>query len=250
MMNRLLKASALGLLVTPFTVARADLVMVGEVTIGGTGLGTVNTVLTIQSQANATTEQGCVVRSGSTDAIGNFTYATSGTGCVIGTNGDVLTGTSQTQTRTLAEAGITSASNFAILFNASEPSGNSISLDGMIANFYDASGNLIFSASSDKSQYNFDQTFTGTGNTGQEFTLDATQAAALQTAINNAGGVGNVRVGLGAAAGNPFAATGGNETFFVFNSGRATVVPEPSTVVLTASGMIGLVGFMRRRRRS
>lgn len=250
MMNRVLKASALGLLITPFALARGDLVLVGTVTIGGTGLGTVNTVLTIQSQANATTEQGCVVRSGSADAIGNFTYATSGTGCVVGTNTDVKTGTSQTQTRTLADAGITSASNFAILFNAAEPSGNSISLDGIIANFYDAGGNLIFSANSNLSQYNFDQTFTGTGNTGQEFTLDATEAAALQTAINNAGGVANVRVGLGAAAGTPFDATGGNETFFVFNSGAATVVPEPSTIVLTASGMVGLVGFVRRRRRA
>jgi hypothetical protein len=255
MMNRLLKASALGLLVTPFALARADLVLVGPVTIGGTGLGTVNTVLTIQSQGSATTEQGCVTRSGSSDVTGNFTYTSASnstaTGCVAGTNTNVLTGTSQTQTRTLAEAGITSGSNFAVLFNGSEPGGsaNSISLDGMVVSFYNAAtGALLFSAPTDLSSYSFLTTQSGTGNTGFEFTLNSTEAAQLQSQIASLTTSG-IRVGLGAAAGATLAATGGNETFFIFNSGAATVVPEPSTVVLTASGMLGLVGFVRRRRR-
>ena len=246
MMKHLLKVSALGLLVTPFTVARADLVFGGIVTVGGTGLGTVNTVLTIQDNP---TEQGCVGFTSGGDVTGNFTTSNQ-SGCPSGTNTDVKTGSSQTQTRTLSEAGITTGSNFAILFNAAEPSGNSISLDGLVATFYNATtGALLFSAVyTGTNPLNFPTTQTGTGNTGAEFTLNSTEAAQLQTFITSLG-AGNVRVGLGASAGNPNSAEGGNETFFIFNANTATVVPEPSTVVLTATGMLGLVGYIRRRRR-
>ena len=247
MMKHLLKVSALGLLAAPFAVARADLVFVGIVTVGGTGLGTVNTVLTIQ---NSPTEQGCVGYTSTGDVIGNFTTSNQ-SGCPAGTNTDVKTGASQTQTRSLSDAGITSGSNFAILFNAVEPSGNSISLDGLVANFYNGTtGALLFSAVyTGTNPLTFPTTQTGTGNTGSEFTLNAAEAAQLQGFINTLG-LANVRVGLGASAGVPETSAGGNETFFIFNSGTATVVPEPSTVVLTASGMLGLVGFVRRRRRT
>jgi hypothetical protein len=62
-----------------------------------------------------------------------------------------------------------------------------------------------------------------------------------------------VFVGLGAAAGVPFPATGGLETFFVFNAVQGvtfSVVPEPSTTILVASGFVGLAAVARRRRRS
>jgi len=247
MMNRLLKLSALGLVV-PFGVARADLVFGGIVTVGGTGLGTVNTVLTIQ---DTPTEQGCVGYTSGGDVTGNFTTS-SQLGCTAGTNTDVKTGSSQTQTRTLSEAGVTSASNFAILFNAAEPSGGSISLDGLVANFYNATtGALLFSAVyTGTNPLTFPTTQTGTGNTGAEFHLTDAQASTLQALIDANGGLTNIRVGLGASAGVPETSEGGNETFFIFNRNAATVVPEPSTVVLMASGMLGLVGFVRRRNRT
>lgn len=247
MMKHLLKVSALGLVVMPFAVARADLVFGGIVTVGGTGLGTVNTVLTIQ---NNPTEAGCVGFTSGGDVTGTFT-SSSQSGCTSGTDTDIKTGASQTQTRTLADASVTSGSNFSILFNAVEPSGNSISLDGLVATFYNATtGAVLFSAVyTGTNPLNFPSTQTGTGNTGAEFHLNSTEAAELQGFINTLG-TGGIRVGLGASAGNPNPAEGGNETFFIFNSGAATVVPEPSTVVLTASGMLGLVGFVRRRRRT
>lgn len=246
MMKNLLKLSAVALIAAPLSAARADLVFINAVTIGGTGLGAVNTVLTVQSPANTTTEQGCVGlnSTGTADVIGNFTNA----GCTAAVNGDVKTGASQTQTRTLTDAGITSGSNFAILFNASEPGGNGISLDGLVANFYSSTGTLLMSAVyTGTNPLNFPTTFTGTGNTGEMFALNATEAAQLQALIT-ANGLSNIHVGLSVAAGNPLEATGGNETLFIFNSGVASVVPEPSTTVLMATGLFGLVGFVRRRR--
>ena len=224
--------------------ARADLVLVGTVTIGGTGLGAVNTVLTLQGQGSATVEQGCVGRG----AIDDFVGPTAVGPCVAGTAPDVQTGSSQTQTRTLAEAGITTGANFAILFNAVEPSGNSITMNSLSANFYNATtGALLLTATYSLAPHNFLSTQTGTGNTGEEFTLSAGDAATLQGLItaNTAAGI---RVGLSSKEGDPLAAEGGHETFFIFNSGAATLTPEPSTVALLATGLIGLAGFVRRRR--
>ena len=121
-------------------------------------------------------------------------------------------------------------------------------MDHLVANFYNATtGALLFTATYNGVPQLFPSTETGTGNTGFGFTLNATQAAALQTLINANGGLTNVSVGLATGLSQ---ATGGNETFFIFNSGVASVVPEPSTIVLTASGLFGLAGFVRRRRRA
>lgn len=246
MMKQLMRLSALGMLAVPFAAARADLVFEGLVTISGTGLGTVNTTLTIQSQANATTEQGCVGFTSSGDVIGTFTTATQ-SGCTSATNTDVLTGASQTHTHTLADLSIASGSDFAVFFNAAEPSGNSITLDGLVATFYNNSGAVIMTAVFTGAPIDFLDTSQGTGQTGELFVLSAAEQTQLQNLINTLG-AGNIHVGLGASAGNPLAATGGNETFFVLN--HASIVPEPSTIVLTASGMLGLAGFVRRRRRT
>jgi hypothetical protein len=223
--------------------ARADLVLVGTVTIGGTGLGTVNTVLTLTSQGNNTTEQGCVGRGAAADFIGS----TASGACVAGPTTDVQTGASQTQTRTLAEAGITSGANFAILFNAVEPGGNSITMNSLSATFYSLTGTILHTANYVGAPHDFLTTQTGTGNTGEMFVLNAAEAATLQGLIAGLGAA-NIRVGLSTKEGDPLPAQGGPETFFIFNNGAATVTPEPSTVVLMATGLVGLVGFVRRRR--
>ena len=81
---------------------------------------------------------------------------------------------------------------------------------------------------------------------GYLFALNATEAATLQTFIGSLGAA-NIRVGIAASASD---ATGGNETFFIFNSGAVSATPEPSTVALMATGLFGLAGVARRRRRS
>jgi hypothetical protein len=249
-MNRFTRLAALTLVAAPLWSARAELVFGGVVQVGGTGLGTVNTVLTITSQANATSEQGCVIptSNGTSSATGNLVV----NNCIAGTNQDLQTGTSQTAIQNLGATGVTSAQNFAILLNSAEPAGNSISLNNLVAYFMNSTGGTFQAALSCPSpQCNFASTATGTGNSGFMFQLDPTEAASFATFIANSGGVNNIWVGLGALAGatSGFEATGGQETFFVFNNGLAVVTPEPSTTVLMASGLIGLVGFVRRRSR-
>jgi PEP-CTERM putative exosortase interaction domain len=239
MKKNLLKVSAVALLAMPFGTARADLVFNGLVDLGGTGLGSVNTVLTI---ANSPTELGSVCWNGTTTVLGatvnTVTGVCSGTGDQNGLN----------STQLLSATGVTTGSNYAILFNPNEPGNDqTLTLNTLVATFYNNAGQLIFSAPLAVPNQTFNAADQGTGNTGFEFVLTSAEAATLQGFIT-ALGTTNIHVGLASSLGNPISSDGGHETFFVFNSGIATVTPEPSTTVLMATGLFGLVGFVRRRR--
>lgn len=215
--------------------AQASLVLLGAEDFQGTGLGAVNTILTINSPANTSFESGSV-------AFGNVT------------SGDVMTGASQTQTRTLGELGVSSASSLRVVFNALEPGNdaNGITLSDLVLNIWSPTGTLLFTSGA-FADIDFANTFTGTGNSGFVFGLDAAQQAAAAAAFG-ASFEGNV-VGLSATAGcgadapaTCLGATGGFETFFVANSGGPIpAIPEPETYAMMLAGL-ALVGWMAKRR--
>jgi hypothetical protein len=203
--------------------ARADLTLVEPQDFQGTGLGAVNTVLTLQSPGSTSTETGSVAWNGTMDV----------------TTGDAKTGASQSLTRSFAELGVMSASDLRVVFNALEPgAAESISLTSLTLNVYDSTGGVVFSASTPTS-YSFADTFSGAGNSGFVFALTASEAAELQAVFAPA-----LRVGLTASATD---ATGGLETFFVANSPTVTPVPEPSSLALLLGGL-GCVLTLSQRR--
>ncbi|HEY9240010.1 MAG TPA: PEP-CTERM sorting domain-containing protein [Burkholderiaceae bacterium] len=206
--------------------AHAQLVLVAPEDFGGTGLGAVNTVLTITSPGSSTFEAGAV---GISPGGAQF-----------------MTGDTQAQTmaRTLGELGVTSASSLRVVFNAAEPAGGSISLDDLVLNIYSATGSVLFTSSA-FSPVSFASTNTGTGNSGFVFGLTGSDLASAQALAFGTGFEGNY-VGLSAAASD---ATGGLETFFVANSATTvTPVPEPGTYAMLLAGL-GVMGFVARRSR-
>jgi hypothetical protein len=221
---RLALIAAVATLAVP---AHAMLVLQGPDDFDGTGLGAVNTVLTLLSPGSSSDEIGAVRRLPGED------------GDVI--TGDALTGTSQTQTLSLASLGINSASDLRVVFNAIEPGNadaNGITLNDLRLSIFSPDGTELFNSGSLTAPIDFTETFTGVGNAGFVFALDAAQATAAQ-ALAFGADFGDNLVGLYA---NLSDATGGPETFFVAS------IPEPQTYALMLAGL-GVVGFMAARRR-
>lgn len=239
--------------------ASASLIIQTYQQFSGTGIGTVPTILTFQ---NVNTETGCVGQGG---AIGSALI-----NGVCSTGGDTKTGNSQTQLQPLTAAGITSlgaagAASFGLIFNAVEPSGDSISVTSLVAAFYSSTGAFLYQTAGLFCQNTaggpivasgaggcvLPTTGTGTGNSGYLVVLDAAQQAAAVAA--GAFGPNGTLVGVSSAAGttgNPSA--GGSETIFLANAGGARPigqVPEPATYLLVGSALF-LVGLTRKVRKA
>src|SRR5262249_57577940 len=147
--------------------------------VAGSGLGAVSTILTMQSPGSGTVESGNVERASGADVTSDTGVLASGGTTSVG---DVKTGASQTLTRTFGETGITKASQIAIVLNADEPGGNSITLTGLQMSVFNGNSD-IFDAHLAQS-VTFPTTFSGIGKQGFVFRLDTSQAAALQALLD------------------------------------------------------------------
>jgi len=230
-MTRLAGAAAL---VVAAASAHASLVLLGPEDFSGTGLGAVNTVLTIISPANSTFESGSV-------SFGNVV------------SGDALTGMSQTQTRSLGELGISSASDLRVVFNAIEPintADQGITLGDLVLSIYSPTGTLLFTSGA-FTPVNFTDTMAGAGNSGFVFGLDAAQQAAAAAAFGSADNIVTLSAAAGCNSASPagcLGATGGFETFFIASAaGPVASVPEPGTLAMLLASL-AVMGLVVRRR--
>jgi len=214
------------------------LILAGPGDFQGTGLGAVNTVLTLTSPANSTTETASVVWNGTTST----------------TTGNALTGASQSNTPTLGSLGVTSPSSLRIVLNAAEPANaTSLTVSSLALNIFSPTGANVFTSDPFTAQ-TLNAADLGIGSAGFVFQLSAAEIARANGAFS-----ANNRIGLAATIND---ATGGPETFFAVNfaaggggggtgtgGGSGNAVPEPSTVAIFGLGLAAL-GFMRRRNKA
>jgi hypothetical protein len=214
--------------------AAANVVLLGPTQIQPAGIGTVSSLLSLQSQGNSSDESGSVSWNGTTSVV------------TPGPN-TITTGGANNTTRTFSEIGLTSAADLRVFLNINEPPPSAdVLLRSLVFNVYNASGTVVFTGSLAGS-VNLTQVQSGIGMAGYAFGLDAGEAAALQGVFSP-----TLRIGISSSIGN---AQGGFENFFVGRAAQVTPpvpgteVPEPGTLALL-SFAIGGLAFVRRKKLS
>ncbi|MEO7792531.1 MAG: PEP-CTERM sorting domain-containing protein [Vicinamibacterales bacterium] len=230
--------------------ASAGLIYDSSVLLSAQGFGTAPRDLTVQRTGNTTSpESGCV------SPTGGFTVGSSacmGRDAAFMPNGVINIGGDEPSPTTdnqkygapfASDRNITTASNIGILFNATEPGGDEISVSDLTLKFY--LGNTL--VGSIDGQQTFTSSNPGNGVAGFVFRVDQAQTAYVNSLL----ALGNIQFALESTLIN---SSGGPESFRIVNlggggssGGGGATVPEPVSLVLFG---MGALAFARRTRRA
>jgi hypothetical protein len=241
----LLSLAAAAVAVATPQVASAGLVFDSNIFVSGQGFGNVPRDLTLSSPNNDTFESGAVGVSGTgTIAFGvpitnAQVHDSNGVQTVAGTASlpSPLADDQKYGIPTIGSLGITSANQIGVLFNATEPGGNSANITDLTLKFYTSTGTLLGAIDG---QQSFGSTVTGNGGAGFVFRVSADELAY----VNGLLAIGGATTTLALEA-SIEDATGGPESFVILN---VAAVPEPETYALVLAGLCA-IGFIGRRRR-
>ena len=240
--------------------ASASLVYDESILITGQGFGNNPRLLTEQENGNGDDIESACVSAGSGGSIGFGSGSCISDSDVFKGNGFSNFGGDEVNPQgdnhkygipTIGEMGFEDASDIGILFNATEPGGDGLSIDDLTLKFYQ-DGNLV--AAIDGS-HEFGNTEQGNGRAGFVFVVDQEQQDYLNEAVFGLPDFSDIRIALEATISD---AQGGPESFLAVNLGRSssggstgstggTPVPAPAGLGLFALAAAGLV--TRRRRR-
>jgi hypothetical protein len=228
--------------------AAADIIYDEQIFVTAEGFGAAPRILTVQA-TDGGTESGCGANVGGSLATGpSACLATdasiSGNG-VVNTGGNESTGgDNKFDIVQLADVGVTTADEIAILYNPSQQGGNpATNIVDVTLKFYDADNNLVASVDN-AATLTFTGDNPGNGGAGFVLRLDDAQAAAIDAMFG--GDLSTATVALETTITN---ANDGPDSFRLTSIDGASTVPEPATIALFGSALLalGLVGGRRRR---
>lgn len=143
---------------------------------------------------------------------------------------------------TLGSLGITSASQLVIVFDATEPAGNLITVDQLVLKFYSSSG-VLLQVHTLAAPVTFDTTTPGNGKTDYTFVPDAAQAQEAQAIVSP-----SARVAQESSLSQVKA---GPESFLCASSERLGVtiasIPEPTSLALMGAELLGVMLLKLKR---